>query len=303
MEILALEERKPQEGTRLELDYLHGGEVVHQVGGQLGPRTLVDFEFVYIVESSIVYSSDSIDYTVPAGGFILGQPGTSETYYWDRQAKTLHSFFHFNIRSYPSDWPAPGEWPKVRTSLDSICVSLFREIIQQVYEHRDWPVVPPVPSVCRLAETLLDLFIVGYRRDATPFDRNRPAAVCHALRWMQVVVEETPSRKICLDEIATRANVSTKHLCRLFSQNLGYSPMRTFLLLKLHSSQSLLMRTNLNITEIAKRCGFDDPLYFSRSFSKAFGCSPTAFRKQLAKGEIAANLQLLPADLMPRIRW
>ena len=40
-----------------------------------------------------------------------------------------------------------------------------------------------------------------------------------------------------------------------------------------------LQQTELNVSEIAYHVGFDDPAYFSRSFSKDFGKSPSAMRK------------------------
>ena len=35
--------------------------------------------------------------------------------------------------------------------------------------------------------------------------------------------------------------------------------------------------------EIAKLCGYEDALYFSRVFKKHFGCAPTAFAKSAKK--------------------
>jgi len=79
--------------------------------------------------------------------------------------------------------------------------------------------------------------------------------------------------------------------------------MKTLALLKLQSSRPLLMRTNLSIKEVAVRCGFENPFYFSRRFSQAFGCSPTAFRDQLHSGKPFPAKNPLPLDLTPRARW
>jgi AraC-like DNA-binding protein len=34
---------------------------------------------------------------------------------------------------------------------------------------------------------------------------------------------------------------------------------------------------NRNITEIAYKVGFNDPKYFTRCFTRQYGCSPSAF--------------------------
>jgi AraC-like DNA-binding protein len=41
-----------------------------------------------------------------------------------------------------------------------------------------------------------------------------------------------------------------------------------------------LLRTNnkLNVSEVAYKCGFSEPKYFSRCFKKRFGKTPSDFR-------------------------
>ncbi len=48
---------------------------------------------------------------------------------------------------------------------------------------------------------------------------------------------------------------------------------------RLHKARQLLQTGELNISEVAYRVGFNDPLYFSRAFSQEFGCPPTELLK------------------------
>ncbi|MFT4535352.1 MAG: AraC-like DNA-binding protein, partial [Saprospiraceae bacterium] len=43
-------------------------------------------------------------------------------------------------------------------------------------------------------------------------------------------------------------------------------------------AKKLLLSTDHNISEIAYSVGFNDPAYFSRTFSKEFNLSPSKFR-------------------------
>ncbi|MCF7818730.1 MAG: AraC family transcriptional regulator [Kiritimatiellales bacterium] len=294
---------QPRKGSRLELAYLHGGEVVFQPGESLPLRVLADFELVYVIEGQVTYVSDGVAYAVPPGGFILGRPGFCETYQWDPQIQTRHAFFHFGITGYPADWPDVDDWPRVRSALSPVCGGLFQHILQHIYEHDDWPAVQPEPKDCRLVETLIDTFMEDHRIETSSFDRERPEPVRRALMLMRNVAEENPLRTLTLPDLAKEAHVTEKHLCRLFTSSLGYSPMQTFALLKLQPSRPLLMRTNLSIKEISERCGFENPLYFSRRFSQTYGYSPTAFREQLRGGKLVPGKNILPVDLMTRIRW
>jgi len=286
---------------RLELSYLHGGEVVYQPGESLEPRVLSDFELVYAIDGWITYASDETTYTVPPGGFILGRPGFHETYQWDPQIKTRHAYFHFGIERYPSDWPELDDWPRCRTALSPVCSSLFRHILQHIYEHDDWPAVRPEPKDCRLVEALIDTFIEDHRTEVSSFERERPEPVRRALLLLRRIIEEDPMRPLSLSELAAQAHVTPKHLCRLFASSMGRSPMQMLTLMKLQTARPLLMRTNLSVKEIAERCGFENPLYFSRRFSQAYDCSPTNFRTQLRSGKLPPVKNPLPTDLITRI--
>jgi transcriptional regulator GlxA family with amidase domain len=97
--------------------------------------------------------------------------------------------------------------------------------------------------------------------------------------------------------------VTEKHLCRLFTKTLGHAPLKTFTLLKLQGARQLLTRTNLSVTEIAERCGFNSPFYFSRCFSKTFGVPPSALRTTPEQELPALPDHPLPPDLIPRTYW
>jgi YesN/AraC family two-component response regulator len=49
--------------------------------------------------------------------------------------------------------------------------------------------------------------------------------------------------------------------------------------IRLQMAQGLLRTTSLTISEIAYRVGFEDPNYFSRTFSQEFGVAPSEMRK------------------------
>jgi AraC family transcriptional regulator len=289
-------------GAQLELGYLHGGEVVYQPGDSLGPRELNDFELVYIIEGTVTYETDGESYTVEPGGFILGRPGTSETYRWDVEKCTRHAFFHFDIESMPSDWPDPAAWPRARNKAAPLCVRLLRHISQHLFEHGAGFNARPLAVDCRLMAVLLDALIEDPHAETGSFERDRPEPVRRALMHIRRITEEDPHYPLSLAELASEAHVTEKHLCRLFVKWVGHSPMQTYTLLRLESAMLLLARTNLSVQEVALRSGFKNALYFSRLFSKAYGLSPRAFRGELKAGSTRLRM-LLPVDLVPRIRW
>jgi AraC-like DNA-binding protein len=81
-----------------------------------------------------------------------------------------------------------------------------------------------------------------------------------------------------LADVARAARLSPAHLCRVFRETQGESPMRVLARLRLERAAELLLRTQLDVGEIAYAVGFADRLYFSRAFRQFTGHSPSAFR-------------------------
>lgn len=53
---------------------------------------------------------------------------------------------------------------------------------------------------------------------------------------------------------------------------------------RMELARHLLTRNKeLNVSEVAYRCGFSDPKYFTRCFKKAVGCTPTEQRNTAQK--------------------
>nr|WIE94519.1 helix-turn-helix domain-containing protein [Mesorhizobium sp. WSM4875] len=99
-------------------------------------------------------------------------------------------------------------------------------------------------------------------------------------------MESSLQEKISVTEIASRLNCSRRQLERLFATELGTSPMAAYLALRVHYAKSLLEGSDLQIGDIAYRCGFENAGHFSRVFRQHTGITPTNLRHP---GRLAAQ--------------
>ena len=89
------------------------------------------------------------------------------------------------------------------------------------------------------------------------------------------------TEEITVEALAEMAFVSPVHLFRLFKTKTGMPPIEYKNSLRIKKAESLLCDPYCSIGEIADILGFDNVCYFTRSFKKYTGMSPTEFRKTI----------------------
>lgn len=93
------------------------------------------------------------------------------------------------------------------------------------------------------------------------------------------LIEEKYADKLSLNELADCVSFSPHHFCRIFKQMTGKTTTDYINGIRLDKAVYYLKQTDLNITEIAMKCGFDNINYFSRLFRKYYDMTPTKYRK------------------------
>jgi AraC-like DNA-binding protein len=107
-----------------------------------------------------------------------------------------------------------------------------------------------------------------------PQARDRRRAVEAAL-WIDAYSPEP----IDLERAAGVAGLSSFHFLRLFSNVLGVTPHQYLIRSRLRHAARLLVDDTCSITDIALDVGFGDLSNFVRTFGRAAGVSPRAFRR------------------------
>jgi AraC-like DNA-binding protein len=107
-----------------------------------------------------------------------------------------------------------------------------------------------------------------------PRARDRRRAVDAAV-WIDAHAHEA----IDLERAAEVAGLSAFHFLRLFASILGVTPHQYLVRCRLRHAARLLAESDRAITDVAYDVGFGDLSNFVRSFHRAAGMSPRAFRR------------------------
>jgi signal transduction histidine kinase/CheY-like chemotaxis protein/ligand-binding sensor domain-containing protein len=97
------------------------------------------------------------------------------------------------------------------------------------------------------------------------------------VKFKSILDENYQDSDISAESIAMKMGMSRAQLYRKLSSLTGRSVTEHLNTVRLEKAKELLKAGNLNISEVAYRVGYNDPKYFGRLFSEAFGVTPSEF--------------------------
>jgi AraC-like DNA-binding protein len=136
-----------------------------------------------------------------------------------------------------------------------------------------------LPGSELMAQALFVQLIVTLWRDRFATDGealSSSARLSHILSYLR----HNCTEPIDFDELADRYGFSPRHFRRLFRQATASTPQGYLVKLRLGRAMRALRSSDANVTDIALTSGFNDGNYFSSSFRKLTGMSPSRYRLQ-----------------------
>lgn len=88
------------------------------------------------------------------------------------------------------------------------------------------------------------------------------------------------SEEISLERIGTAFGTSGTYFCKWFKRLFKKSFVSYLTGIRLEEAKKLLLETEFEIKEIARKTGFCDAAYFIKVFRKEMGCTPAVYREK-----------------------
>ncbi|WP_343214100.1 GlxA family transcriptional regulator [Ensifer oleiphilus] len=87
-------------------------------------------------------------------------------------------------------------------------------------------------------------------------------------------MEANIAEPLKLAEMTPSTGLSRRQVERLFKREMGRSPKRYYLQMRLERANLFLVNSTLPVFEIAVACGFSSASHFSRTYREIYGCTP-----------------------------
>ncbi|MEZ6044212.1 MAG: helix-turn-helix domain-containing protein [Planctomycetaceae bacterium] len=245
----------------------HSHSVISMHGCLQGPLTLL---------TSV--GEQSLD----AGDFCFLSPGVE--HYWTNSDSHTAATLSFLI-----DTERPGSWP-AGSGVKDACNELKR-LVQNVHylssagdpdlQHAFWQVADQLTEekswkklgVMSRLWIFISIVLERLSPDQVPGTQHNVAQKIRRLLLNRV------NDRLTIAEVAQEVHVSATQAKEVFSATFGCGIMTYFNELKIWQAKRLLCDPALTIDQVSNKLGFSSPAYFSQTFRKHTGETPSEFRK------------------------
>jgi len=229
---------------------------------------------LFLEDDGLTYLNDR-SYSRKKGAVLIAKPG-------DKRQSTLHFsaiYLHFGCND-----------PAVQKLIHSICGF-----------HPDLDYDTFAPELLNICNTALDFepdydilsgamlisFLCKIKRNSalniiTNSSTTNYSVVSEAVDYMK----KNYMQPLTINNIAEYCHLSTSHFHKIFIETAHITPNNYLLNIRLSHARSLLAATNIPISEIAVKCGFNSQAYFSDCFKRQFASTPRIFRNSFAYPDI-----------------
>jgi AraC-like DNA-binding protein len=259
-------------GLGQPIDCENAGLFMSRGVGRHPDRVIESHEIIHVVRGSLRLCEPGREYLVAAGEYLILVPGIRHWAPEDYPPGLEFYWIHFRLAG------DEGASPRGRVGVDmprhgqvgdpERLEELFRWFLDaQEKQDLDGALAA---GLCQL----MLLVLAHPPRHASVTDERIPVLARQAKRFLSRSFQED----VTTSSIARRLTCNPDYLGRLYKQSFGISIMDDLHALRIRLAKTLLMDEDLNVNEVASRCGYRDATYFRRMFRRHVGVAPSRFR-------------------------
>lgn len=262
----------------IDLNIIQCGYETCEPGHTFGPAKRDHYLFHYILSGGGILESElpnrnTAAYSLSEDQGFLIYPNQTATYTADLENPWDYLWIEFDGLRVKENFDSVGITPAqpVYTSDNDGIRQLMLEEMKFITEHPKAPVLQIIGHLYLFFDYLLQSREKTVNKDAY---KIKDFYVRSTIEY----IGQNYKNKISVADIAAKCGIDRSYLCKLFHKSVGKSPGAYLMQYRMIQACSLLKETELPVSTVARECGYDNPLNFSRSFKKVLGVSPRNWR-------------------------
>lgn len=274
--------------------FLNGGEDTYKIGQTHPNRNKIGvFDLLFVTRGCLMIGEEKEQYQVEGKHALILYPDRHHFSVKPCDSTTHFYWFHFIITK---EWKEISEaTPKHREKY---------EMMSKRNPFSEFPVDIILPKHCKvgnwdkfdfLCKQILSsefehssslewqrqiLFQQLLQELANTIKQEKSAPALEVAEQAAAYLRNNYTRKISYKELGEQLRYHPNYISRCMINALGCTPIEYVNSVRLDQAKRLLVSTNMTIEKIAESCGFSQTAYFSRTFKKNEGRSPSEFRQQ-----------------------
>lgn len=232
-----------------------------------------DYQLIYIHAGHCVVTIDGVVNIASPGDCILYRPGEVQDYLLSKNAEPHTYWIHFNGDACQCifDLLALQNIYIVKAGQNREIEHLVSRICQ--YHNLK---IPNHEVICSgLMQSILALLSNEAHKTSDHSEVKSADKISELISRVKMV----PNLDFTVAGCAEFCNMSKAHFARVFKRTTGLSPVQFMLGIRIDRAKELLDFTDKSIAEIAEASGFSNQNYFTRTFKKITGMTPSHYRK------------------------
>ncbi|MDP4133755.1 MAG: AraC family transcriptional regulator [Bacillota bacterium] len=238
------------------------------------------YELYYLTEGSRKYFINDTVYSVEEGDVLIIPPGLLHRSIGDNPGK--HSRVLINIMCNMFDEEFKSEYDDCIKNYFVMVPNkrkrYFDELIEKIeseYTNKDNFSKKLINNY--INEMMMFFVRASKMEDAQYIGNETDEVIGNAAKYICM----NYGKDISLEEVARAVGMSKTYFSKIFKTKTGSGFSDYLTSVRVTEASKLIVNTDLSITEVAVRCGFNDSSYFSSVFKSLKGITPYKYRKSV----------------------
>ena len=266
------------------------GNFTSYSAGQKHPNrsNLPYFDVLILLKGALFITEDGTEYEIKEGEMLILSPFLHHFSSKPCMQDTDFYWLHFH---YDGHWEAL-EHP-VQLNSDVIMPDLHYHNEDYTLHLKKYQKLSDSKFIYALLDRLL-LGTVGEKKSIVFWDNQKrfsqllksveeqsysKTTVIDLAENIELYIKQNYAKEITNTSLSNHFHFHENYLVRAMKQVFQCTPLEYLANYRLDKATSYLIKTNLNMTDISIRCGFNNSAYFSLCFKKKYGMSPLHYRR------------------------